>query len=734
MSVNIDSINFEEALSQRYISYAMATIMSRSLPDVRDGLKPVHRRLLYAMLKLKLDPDSAYKKCARVVGDVIGKFHPHGDQAVYDTLVRLAQSFAVRYPLIEGQGNFGSVDGDNAAAMRYTEAKLTKMAMLLLHDIDKDTVDFKKTYDDSDIEPSILPAKIPHLLANGSEGIAVGMATNIPPHNVNEICKALIYLLDNPECEIADLTNYIKGPDLPTGGIILQDKATIIKNYTLGKGSFLVRAKWHKEELSRGLYQIVITQIPYQVQKSKLIEKIADLYKQKKIPLLGNIRDESDQELRVIIEPKSKLVDENILMAQLFKLTDLETKFHLNLNVLNDQLVPGVMNLKQVLEAFLKHRFIILTRKANFELDKITHRLELLEGLLIAYLNLDRVIAIIREEDEAKAVLKAEFSLTEIQVEAILNMKLRALKKLEEMKIRQERDELLAIEDKLKKLLGSRLLQQKAIIKDLTEIQKSFNGKLDQRRTEIKHDFELQNITDTSFVIEEAITVFCSNLGWVRALNGHNLDHEKVKYRNGDKGRFIIELKTTDKLIIANDQGKFFTLDVHKILRGKTDGQSVNMIFDNMAQGKIVTIFIYKPTDNYIVATKLAKGFKIKASDVMAQTKSGKQILNLDKGDKLVAVKYITINDDAIAIVNSNRKMLIFNLADLPFMSKGKGVILQKQVDSTLSDVTSLNLNQGLYFQAGSKNRHEKDVRRWHAKRAGKGYLVPYGFAKNGKF
>ena len=734
MHINMPTINFEEALGKRYISYAMATIMSRSLPDVRDGLKPVHRRLLYAMLKLKLDPQSGYKKCARVVGDVIGKFHPHGDQAVYDTLVRLAQVFAVRYPLVEGQGNFGSVDGDNAAAMRYTEAKLTKMAMLLLHDIDKNTVDFKNTYDDSDIEPTILPAKIPHLLANGSEGIAVGMATSIPPHNITEICNALIYLLNHPDCKIANLINHIKGPDLPTGGIILETKENIIKTYETGKGSFRVRAKWHKEELSRGIYQIVITEIPYQVQKSKLIEKIADLYKQKKIPLLGNIRDESDQELRIIIEPKSKLVDEQTLMEQLFKLTDLENKFHLNLNVLNDKLVPGVMDLKQVLEAFIKHRFIILQRKSQFELDKITHRLEILEGLLIAYLNLDRVIAIIREEDEPKIELVKEFKLTEIQVEAILNMRLRSLKKLEEMKIRAERDELLKIQQELQALLNSQELQKQELLTEFAEIKKEFNGKEYKRRTEIKHEFAVANITKESFVIAEPITVLCSNLGWIRALNGHNLDHEKIKYRNGDKEGFILEVKTTDKLIIINDQGRFFTLEAHKILRGKTDGQSINLIFDNMTQSKIVNIFIYQDQDNYVLATKFAKGFKVKANDVTAQTKVGKQIINLDKNDSLAAIKQINQQDDAIAIVNSNRKMLIFKLADLPFMSKGKGVILQKQVDSNLSDITTLDLQQGLYFKAGSKTRHEKDIRRWFAKRASKGYLVPYGFAKNTKF
>jgi len=733
---NIDDIDFSEALGKRYISYAMATIMSRSLPDVRDGLKPVHRRLLYAMLKLRLDPASGFKKCARVVGDVIGKYHPHGDQAVYDALVRLAQSFSVRYPLVEGQGNFGSLDGDNAAAMRYTEAKLTDVAMLLLHDIDKDTVDFKNTYDDGDHEPAVLPAKFPNLLANGSEGIAVGMATSIPPHNVFEICGALIHLLNNPDCTVKTLVSYIKGPDLPTGGALFETKETIIKNYETGRGSFRIRAKWRVEELARGTYQIVIYEIPYQVQKARLIEKIADLYKAKRLTLLGNIRDESDEELRVVIEPKSKLVDRNLLMEQLFKLSDLETRFYLNLNVLDAHLVPRVMDLKEVLAEFIAHRFVVLKRKTSFELAKITERVEILEGYLIAYLNLDEVIHIIRTEDEPKPVMIARFKLSDVQAESILNMRLRALRKLEEFKIRDERDELVKKQAFLKKLLASKELQKQELLSEFEEIRKIFNNKhkFYKRRTEIIHQFEINSAVAESFIIEESITVICSDLGWVKALNGHKLELDKIKYRSGDKERFIFEVKTTDKLVILNDDGKFFTLDAHKIMRGKTDGQPLNLLFDTNGANKVVNINIYNQQDEFVIATKFGKGFKLKAGDLMAQTKSGKQIVSLSGKDKVVSLTTINQGDDAIAVVNSNRKMLIFKLAELPFMSKGKGVILQKQISSDLCDIKTLQIASGLTFKAGSRTRSEPDVRGWLGKRASKGSLVPHGFPKNNKF
>jgi len=733
---NIEDINFSDALGKRYISYAMATIMSRSLPNVRDGLKPVHRRLLYAMLKLRLDPESGFKKCARVVGDVIGKYHPHGDQAVYDTLVRLAQTFAVRYPLVDGQGNFGSLDGDNAAAMRYTEAKLTEVAMLLLHDIDKDTVDFKNTYDDGDTEPCILPAKFPNLLANGSEGIAVGMATSIPPHNVSEICSALIYLINNPECNVSNLVNFITGPDLPTGGAILETKESIIKSYETGRGAFRVRAKWYKEDLPRNNYQIVIYEIPYQVQKSKLIEKIADLYKAKKLTLLGNIRDESDSDLRIVIEPKSKQVDSDLLMEQLFKLSDLENRFYLNLNVLDGDLIPRVMNLKEVLNEFIIHRYDILKRKSVYELDKIVSRLEILEGYLVAYLNIDEVIKIIREEDEPKPELIKKFDLSDVQAESILNMRLRALRKLEEFKIKEERDELVKRQSWLKKLLDSELLQKQELLTEFEELKKQFSNKnkLYKRRTEIIHQFEISNLVSRSFIVEEPLTLLCSKLGWVRAVTGHNLDRGKFKYRNGDEERFVVEVKSTDKLILLNDEGKFFTLESHKVSRGKSDGQPLNLIFDLQSDSKIVSLFKYNEKDNFILATKYGKGFRLDARNLIAQTKSGKQIVTLDGSDKVEVLRPVAESHDMVVVVNSNRKMLIFKLSELPLMSKGKGVILQKQIASELCDVKTLDSKEGLCFKMGTKLRTESDIRGWIGRRATKGSMVPYGFAKNNKF
>ena len=732
----VEQINFGDAIGKRYISYAMATIMSRSLPDVRDGLKPVHRRLLYAMLKLRLDPEFGFKKCARVVGDVIGKYHPHGDQAVYDALVRLAQTFSVRYPLVDGQGNFGSLDGDNAAAMRYTEAKLTEVSMLLLADIDKDTVDFKNTYDDSDSEPAILPSKFPNLLANGSEGIAVGMATSIPPHNIAELFSALIYLLKNPECYVKTLANFITGPDFPTGGLLLESKQAIIKAYETGRGSFKIRAKWHKEELTKGAYQIVITEIPYQVQKARLIEKIADLYKAKKLTLIGGIRDESDANLRVIIEPKSRNNDANLLMEQLFKFTDLENKFHLNLNVLDSKLVPRVMNLKEVLEEYITHRYVIIRRKSQFELNKITARVELLEGYLIAYLNLDEVIAIIRESDEPKAQLIAKFNLTDNQAEAILNMRLRSLRKLEEFKIKTERDALLQEQGRLSSLLASTALQHAELLNEFEELKKEFTAKKAEykRRTEIVNDFVHIELDETSFIEEEKVTVICSKLGWIRVVNGHNINNENIKYKIGDEQGFILELKTTEKILITVSDGKFYTLDTHKLPRGKTEGQPINMIIDLDSKAKILELKIYNKNHIFVVATKFGKGFKLLAKDVFAQTKTGKQIVNLDVKDELKVVKNIAPEDDALAVVNSNRKMLIFKLTELPFMTKGKGVILQKQISSELCDVKPLNFQNGLSWFSGKQVRTESDLRAWFGKRAIKGSLVPHGFSRKNIF
>ena len=725
----MQSVNFEHAIGERYISYAMATIMSRSLPDVRDGLKPVHRRLLYAMLKLHLDPNSGFKKCARVVGDVIGKYHPHGDVAVYDTLVRLAQNFAVRYPLVEGQGNFGSLDGDNAAAMRYTEAKLTDIAMLLLEDIDKNTVDFKNTYDDSDIEPCLLPAKFPNLLANGSEGIAVGMATSIPPHNIIELFSALIHLLKTPNCSIETLANFIKAPDFPTGGQIMESAASILKSYQTGKGSFRIRAKWEKEALEKGNYQIIITEIPYQVQKSRLIEKIADLYKAKKLLLVGGIRDESDSKVRIIIEPKSRNVEAELIMEQLFKLTELENKFHLNLNVLDSKLKPRVLNVKEVLEEFVAYRFLIQKRKSQFELDKIENRLEILAALLVTFLNLDRVIEIIRESDEPKIELTKEFNLNEVQVESILNTKLRSLRKLEEMKIQQEQAELNNKRNFLKSLLASESLQRDELLKDFKGLKETLaKNPLNKRRSEIINDFETSNFDETAFIENEPVTIILSKLGWIKALNNHKLDLSKQKYKAGDKEKFTLECRSTDKILLSCDDGKFYCLDSHKLPRGRTDGQAINLILDIPSQAKINNIFIYQEQDSYLLGTKFGKGFKIIAKDLFSQTKNGKQIVNLDPKDKLQIISKIAKNHDIVASCNSNKKLLMFSLEDLPEMAKGKGVILQKQLSSELTHLFSLNSTEGLIWQTGSKTRTETEIRGWLGKRATIGKMAPFGF------
>lgn len=730
------NVNFADALGERYITYAMATIMSRSLPDVRDGIKPVHRRLLYAMLKLRLDPESGFKKCARVVGDVIGKYHPHGDQAVYDALVRLAQSFAVRYPLVEGQGNFGSIDGDNAAAMRYTEAKLTRVAMLLLEDIDKDVVSFKNTYDDSDIEPLILPGKFPNLLANGSEGIAVGMATSIPPHNASEIFQALIALLDDNEISVAKLCSYIKAPDFPTGGVIYESEESIIKSYQTGKGSFRVRAKWHKEDLGKGLYRIIITEIPYQVQKSRLIEKIADLYKQKKLTLLGSIQDESDADLRIIIEPKTRNIDSDLLMEQLFKFTELENKFYLNMNVLNSHTKPHIMSLKQVLQEFIEHRYVVMRRKSNYLLDKIINRLEILDGYLIAYLNLDKLIAIIRDNDEPKPLIIKEFSLTDNQAEAILNMKLRSLRKLEEFKIKAERDNLVKERDFYEKLLASKSMQKKQLLKEFKELKDEFSKDEGDyaRKTEIIHNELTVNFDEKSFIESEKVTLISSKLGWLRIINGHAQDMDKLKFKTGDEPKFNLELNSLDKILLIALSGKFFMLDVHKLPKGRGDGQPINSIVDIANPANILKICKYEENKEYILATKFGLGFRVAAKDLISQTKTGKQIVNLANNDKLIACSEIKEGDDSIILVNSNRKMLIFKISELPKMQRGKGVILQRQVDSELCDVKSINFSEGLAWRTGKQVRQEKDLRAWLGKRAAKGSMVPFGFPKSCKF
>jgi topoisomerase-4 subunit A len=594
-----------EAISERYLSYALSTIMSRSLPDVRDGMKPVQRRLLYAMRQLKLDPETGFKKCARVVGEVIGKYHPHGDQSVYDAMVRLAQDFAVRYPLVDGQGNFGNIDGDNAAAMRYTEARLTDVAAALLDGIDEDTVDFQETYDGEEREPVVLPAAFPNLLANGATGIAVGMATSIPPHNVSELCDGLLYLIRHPNATIAQLVNRIPGPDFPTGGTIVEPRAQIEQAYETGRGSFRLRARWNVEETGRGQYQIVVTEIPFQVQKSKLVEKIADLISDKKLPILQDVRDESSDDVRLVLEPKSRSVDPNVLMESLFKLTELEVRISLNLNVLDKNHVPRVMSLKEALQAYLDHQLEVLLRRSRFRLGKIDHRLEVLGGYLVAYLNLDEVIRIIREEDEPKAVMMRRFKLTDVQAEAILNMRLRALRRLEEMEIRGEYEALSVEKANLEALLADEKKQWARVADDIAAVKERFGAKtkLGRRRTDFA-EAPVADIVPLEAMIErEPITVICSEKGWIRAMKGHQEQNGEVKYKEGDQGRFWIHAQTTDKLLLFASNGRFYTLGADKLPGGRGHGEPVRLMIDLANDEDIVALFVYQPESRLLVAS-----------------------------------------------------------------------------------------------------------------------------------
>jgi topoisomerase-4 subunit A len=733
-SAQIIDVSFKNTIEEKYLAYALSTITARSLPDVRDGLKPVHRRLLYAMLQLKLDPKSGYKKCARVVGDVIGKYHPHGDTAVYDAMVRLAQTFAVRYPLVEGQGNFGSIDGDNAAAMRYTEARLTDAAMALLANIGDDTVDFRATYDGEDSEPIVLPSAFPNLLANGSEGIAVGMATSIPPHNVGEICDGLLYLIKHPDAPPAKFLKHIPGPDFPTGGIIVESAASLEKTYTTGRGSIRMRARWHKEELSHGLYQIIVTEIPYQIQKSKLIEKIAELFKNKKLPLLGNISDESNEEIRLVLEPKNRSVDAEMLMESLFRVSDLETRFNLNMNVLTASGVPQVMNIKEVLKAFVDHRHEVLIRRSNNRLKQIAHRLEVLDGMLICYLNLDEVIRIIREEDDAKAELIKVFKLTDVQVEAILNTRLRSLRRLEEMEIKREHKELSAEQKHLKALLKDQALRMETISEEIRDIKKRFGSKdaLGKRRSEFADAPAVAEISIEAFVEREPITVLCSKMGWIRSIKGHQVSGEDAKYKEGDEAGFEVKMHTTDRLIVFTTEGKCYTLSGDKLPKGKGHGEPIKLLADMSNNEDVVWMMPYAEDMQLLVAANNGKGFVVDAKDVLAQTKNGKQILNVQEGAR--AAYCAPIAGDHVAIIGENRKMLVFPLSQIPVMKRGQGVQLQKYKDSKMADIKTFHLKDGLMFQAGERTRHEANMKPWLGNRADVGRLPPTGFSRENRF
>lgn len=733
---------FAEALSERYLAYALSTIMSRSLPDVRDGLKPVHRRLLYAMRMLKLDPKTGYKKCARVVGDVIGKYHPHGDQSVYDALVRLAQDFSVRYPLVDGQGNFGNIDGDNAAAMRYTEARMTEVAAILMEGLEEDAVDFRATYDGEEEEPVVFPGAFPNLLANGSSGIAVGMATNIPPHNVGELMDGLQLLIEarrDPALEVttSQLMDRIPGPDFPTGGQIVEPRENIIQAYETGRGAFRVRAKWEKEELPRGLYNIVITEIPFQVQKSKLIEKIAELISEKKLPILTDVRDESAEDMRIVLEPKNRTVDEKILMESLFKLTDLETRFSLNLNVIAADNRPRVLSLKQTLDSFLDHQVDVLVRRSNFRLAKIERRLEILSGYLVAYLNLDEVIRIIREEDDAKAEMMRAFRLTDTQAEAILNMRLRALRKLEEIEIRTEHSKLEDERSKLKALIASPKLQWIELGDRFADIKKRFgqDTELGRRRTRFGEAPVAEVVPLEAMIEKEPITVVCSKRGWIRALKGHTKPDETLKYKEGDKEKFRFHAYTTDKVFLFASNGKIFTLGGDKLPGGRGNGEPVRLMVDMDSSDEVISLLPYIPGGKMLVASSIGKGFIVEADNAVAMTKGGKQILNLP-GDA-VATHCVPVDGDSVAVIGDNRKLLVFSLGELPTMNRGQGVTLQRYKDGGLADVITFHREEGLTWPMGGASerwRTETELAPWTGKRGNAGRLPPMGFPRKNKF
>ena len=732
--LDIQDKPLSEALGERYLSYALSTIMARSLPDVRDGLKPVHRRLLFAMSQLKLEPDTPPKKCARVVGDVIGKFHPHGDTAVYDALVRLAQDFAVRYPLIDGQGNFGNIDGDNAAAMRYTEARLTAVARALLEGIDEDTVDFRGTYDGEGEEPIVLPSAFPNLLANGSQGIAVGMATSIPPHNAEELCDALTYLIKHPDASVDDLVRLVPGPDFPTGGTLVEPAACIAEAYRTGRGSFRLRAKWEVEKLGQGTWQIVVTEIPYQVQKSRLIEKIAELLTARKLFLLDDVRDESAEDIRLVLVPKNRNVDPDVLMESLFKSTDLEVRFGLNMNVLDKDNIPRVMNLREVLQAYLAHRIEVLERRTRHRLGKIDHRLEVLGGYLIAYLNLDEVIRIIREEDEPKKSLIKTFALTDVQAEAILNMRLRSLRKLEEFEIKTEHDALTAERTDLADLLENEPRRWKAIAKQIAETKKKFgkNTPLGQRRTLIGDAPSAIVIPLEAMVEREPVTVFCSEKGWIRMVKGHQTEVADIKYKDGDRERFVLRVETTDKLVVLGTNGRFYTLAVDKLPRGRGFGEPLRLMIDLANDAEVVGLFKHEPGRRLLVAASNGRGFQVDEDEVIAQTRGGKQIMTV--GDGVEAKFCVPVEGDTVAVIGNNRKLLVFSLEEVPVMARGRGVTLQKYTDGSLADVTTFTFAQGLSWKSGERTRVETDMSPWKAYRGTIGRLPPNGFPKNNRF
>jgi topoisomerase-4 subunit A len=743
---------FDSALSERYLVYALSTITARSLPDLRDGLKPVHRRLLWAMRQLRLDPSQAFKKSARVVGDVIGKYHPHGDQSVYDAMVRLAQDFALRYPLVEGQGNFGNIDGDNAAAYRYTEARLTRTAMLLMAGLDEGATDFVPTYNGEEQEPEIFPGLFPNLLANGSSGIAVGMATSIPSHNVAEVIDATLLLIDNPHVENADLMAVFHGPDFATGGVIVDSPAAIAAAYESGRGSFRVRARFHApeakaeedreagiERVANGTWQLVVSEIPYMVQKGKLIEQIASLIADKKLPILEDVRDESDETIRLVLVPKSRNVDPDLLKESLYRLSDLESRFGLNLNVLDAGRTPGVLGLKLLLQEWVIAQIDILLRRTNHRLDKIAARLELVEGFIIAFLNLDRIIAIIRAEDEPKPVMMTEFELTDRQAEAILNMRLRSLRKLEEMELRQERDDLLKEQEELQKLLDSPARQRTLLKRDLVALRKEYaeDTALGRRRTTIAEAAPAREFSMDAMIEKEPVTVILSARGWIRGARGHEPLDREFKFKDGDGPAFAVHAQTTDKLLVAADNGRFYTLGADKLPGARGFGEPLRTMLEIDPDAQIVALLVYRPKAQLLLASSAGRGFAAEASELLAETRKGRAVMSTKPGVKLTVVREIAPEHDHVAVVGDNRKLVIFSLAELPLLAKGQGVTLQRYRDGGLADAITLTLADGLSWTMGGDSgrvRNEKDVVMWKVARGAAGRLPPNGFPRNNRF
>ena len=760
---NIGQSEFTETLSraigERYLTYALSTIMHRALPDARDGLKPVHRRILYAMRELKLSPTGGFRKSAKISGDVMGNYHPHGDAAIYDAMARLAQDFNVRYPLVDGQGNFGNIDGDNPAASRYTEARMTAAAEALMEGLAENAVDFRPNYDGTLEEPVVLPAAFPNLLANGSSGIAVGMATNIPPHNLHELIDACLHLIKAPNARDETLLEYVPGPDFPTGGVIVEPRENIAEAYRTGRGAFRLRARWEIEDLGRGQWQIVVTEIPYQVQKSKLIEKLAEVIQTKKVPLLADVRDESADDVRIVLEPRARTVEPDMLMGMLFRNSDLEIRFSLNMNVLIDGVTPKVCSIKEVLRAFLDHRREVLQRRSRHRMEKIDHRLEVLEGLIVAFLNLDRVIDIIRYDDDPKAALMAEDwsvkrarasserdyvsplpatgegELSEVQAEAILNMRLRSLRRLEEIELVRERDALMEERAALDDLLASESLQWAKISDQLRETRKQFGRESPggARRSTFAEAGEVEEVPFEAMIEREPITVICSKMGWIRAMKGHQPLDAEVKFKDGDEGRFMFHAETTDKLIVAGQNGRFYTVGASGLPGGRGMGEPLRLMIDLPNDSDIVDILIHKPGAKLLVASTEGDGFVVPEDEVIAQTRAGKVVLNVKDGVQTRVVRRIA--GDYVAVVGENRKVLVFPLDELPEMTRGKGVRLQKYKDGGLSDATTFTFADGLnWLDPAGRTRTETDLAEWEGKRAGTGRMAPRGFPRDNRF